>query len=370
MSESSARRRRSAPPKGGGHNECSISPGAAEVTATPCPVVGRGPVRRSPWSALLAACGSSTQLVEQHEPEREPQRDAFGGGAPGRRPTWRRSRPTRRSRPCCRAPSRAPTTCAVASDIPYPPWEYYVSATSKQATGFDYDLSQAIGKKIGIPTSFNETPFDSIILAIKGGKSDMIMSDMYDNADAPEAGRELRRLRATTARRSSCPRATRKGITNLDSLAGQTVACESGTTQQALLQTLNNQFKAAGKTTMTILALPNQPAALLAVTSGRAVGDLTDHSTAVVHRQDDQQRQHLQVVVDPASPAGLPARSSSASASWRATPQLISTVQKALQDLIDDGNYQKIVASYGLTPVTSAQVNQGAKPIPTTSISP
>ena len=53
---------------------------------------------------------------------------------------------------------------------------------ASRPTGFDYDLSQAIGKKIGIPTSFNETKFDSIILAIQGGKNDMIMSDMYDNA--------------------------------------------------------------------------------------------------------------------------------------------------------------------------------------------
>ena len=34
-------------------------------------------------------------------------------------------------------------------------------------------------------------------------------------------------------------------------------------------------------------------------------------------------------------------------------------MQKALQELIDEGTYQKIVASYGLFPVESAQVNQG-----------
>ena len=38
----------------------------------------------------------------------------------------------------------------VASDVPYPPWEYYDPATSKNPAGFDYDLSQAIGAKIGI----------------------------------------------------------------------------------------------------------------------------------------------------------------------------------------------------------------------------
>ncbi len=76
----------------------------------------------------------------------------------------------------------------VASDIPYAPWEYYDPATSKNPAGFDFDLSQAIGKKIGIPTSFNETPFDSIILSIKGGKNDMIMSDMYDNLEREQQG--------------------------------------------------------------------------------------------------------------------------------------------------------------------------------------
>ncbi len=168
----------------------------------------------------------------------------------------------------------------VASDIPYPPWEYYNPATSKNPAGFDFDLSQAIGKKIGIPTSFNETPFDSIILSIKGGKNDMIMSDMYDNLRARAAGRQLRRLRLATGPPVLVKKGNPQGITNLDSLEGKTVACESGTTQQAFLQKQNTAFKAAGKPTMTILALPNQPAALLAVTSGRAVGDLTDHSTA------------------------------------------------------------------------------------------
>ena len=130
----------------------------------------------------------------------------------------------------------------VASDIPYPPWEYYVSATSKQVTGFDYDLSQAIGKKIGIPASFNETPFDSIILAIKGGKRDMIMSDMYDNADREKQGVSFVDYAYDTTS-ILVPKGNPKGITNLDSLAGQTVACESGTTQQAWLQSLNTQFR-------------------------------------------------------------------------------------------------------------------------------
>ena len=40
---------------------------------------------------------------------------------------------------------------------------------------------------------------------------------------------------------------------------------------------------------------------------------------------------------------------------------LLTVWQKALQDLIDSGAYGKLIAAYGLTPVTSAQINQGPK---------
>ena len=80
------------------------------------------------------------------------------------------------------------TTCASPATSRTRRGSIYDPATSKNPAGFDFDLSQAIGAKIGIPTSFNETPFDSIILSIKGGKNDMIMSDMYDNAEREAQG--------------------------------------------------------------------------------------------------------------------------------------------------------------------------------------
>ena len=43
---------------------------------------------------------------------------------------------------------------------------------------------------------------------------------------------------------------------------------------------------------------------------------------------------------------------------------LLTTVQKALQDLITEGTYTKIINSYGLIPVTSAQINQGCEADP------
>ncbi len=256
----------------------------------------------------------------------------------------------------------------VASDVPYPPWEYYDPATSKNPAGFDYDLSQAIGAKIGIPTSFNETPFDSIILSIKGGKNDMIMSDMYDNAEREAQGVTFVDY-AYDGTSVLVKKGNPMGVSNLDSLAGKTVACESGTTQQAFLQKLNKTFAGSGKTAMTILALPNQPAALLAVTSGRAVGDLTDHSTASYIAKTTNSGNTFEVVADPAAPEGYDPQLVGVGIVSTNT-QLIDTVQKALQALIDEGAYQKMVATYGLIPVKASEINQGSKPVPSTSPSP
>lgn len=259
----------------------------------------------------------------------------------------------------------------VASDIPYPPWEMYVSAGNKQATGFDYDLSQAIGAKIGIPVSFNETPFDSIILSIKSGKNDMIMSDMYDNAQRETQGVSFVDY-AYDGTSILVVKGNPKGITTQDTLAGQTVACESGTTQQAFLQKLNTTFKSAGKAQMTILALPNQPAALLAVKSGRAVGDLSDHSTVEYIAKTTNGGNTFEVVADPSAPNGYDPQIVGAGIVASNTG-LITAVQKALAGLITDGSYAKIIAKYGLLPVSTADVNQGSKPVsasPSTSATP
>jgi polar amino acid transport system substrate-binding protein len=250
------------------------------------------------------------------------------------------------------------TQIRVASDIPYPPWEYFDPPASKNPAGFDYELSQALGKVIGVPVSFNETPFGSIILSIKGGKNDAIMSDMYDNLEREQQGVSFVDY-AYDGTSVLVKKGNAAGITNLDSLAGKTVACESGTTQQAFLQKLNKTFASSGKAEMKILDLPNQPAALLAVTSGRAVGDLTDHSTASYIAQTTNNGNTFEVVSDPSAPEGYDPQIVGIGVVATNT-QLIDTLQKALQDLIDQGAYTQLIDKYGLIPVKSAQVNQGA----------
>ena len=247
----------------------------------------------------------------------------------------------------------------VASDIPYMPWEGTVGTTTQQ-TGFDYELSQALGQALGIKVAFEETPFDSIILAIQGGKRDMAMSDMYDSNAAPSYRERVLTFvdYALDGTSIIVLKGNPKGVTNLNSLAGTTVACESGTTQQVLLQSLNKTFAGRGQRQMTILALPNQTAALLAVKGGRAVGDLTDHSTAEYNAKMAGGGTLYEVVTDPAAPNGYVPQMVGIGI-LKSNTQLVTAVQKALQSLIDNGTYKTLIDKYGLLPVTSAQINAG-----------
>lgn len=241
------------------------------------------------------------------------------------------------------------------SDIPYPPWEYFDPPTSTNPAGFDFDLSQALGKKVGITVKFIDMPFDSILLAIKGGKADMTMSGMYDNAERQKAGFSFVDY-TFDGTGMLVLKGNPQGITNLDSLAGKTVTCENGTTQQAFLTDLNKQFQSAGKPAMQILSLPGQPEALLAVKSNRAVADLTDFSTALGIAETTNNGNTFEVVKDPAAPY---APQMDGIGILTKNTQLVDTMQKALQALIDEGSYQKIVAAWGFVPVESATVNAG-----------
>jgi polar amino acid transport system substrate-binding protein len=246
----------------------------------------------------------------------------------------------------------------VGSDIPYPPWEYYVGDT-EQITGFDYDLGQAIGAKLGVKFEFVKASFDAILIGIKAGNFDIAMSGMYDNklrqetvdfVDYAADGTSILVLKGNPDK-----------ITGVDSLAGKKVGCEKGTTQAAYLATLNEKFKAAGKPEMTVSEFPDQPAALLALQSGNTVADLTDNSTAAYIAMTTDNGTKFEVVVDPANPQGIEGQPDGIGV-LKGNEGLRDAIQKALQALMDDGTYKTIINHYGILPLDKATINAGTAP--------
>jgi polar amino acid transport system substrate-binding protein len=77
----------------------------------------------------------------------------------------------------------------------YPPMEFRDPATSA-LTGFDVDLGEALGNKLGVKIVWQETSFDQFMPSIATGRVDAILSGMTDLASRHETATFIDYLRS------------------------------------------------------------------------------------------------------------------------------------------------------------------------------
>jgi polar amino acid transport system substrate-binding protein len=248
----------------------------------------------------------------------------------------------------------------VATNIPYPPWEMYTTAGGNQPTGIDYDLSQAIGAKLGVTARFDQTDFDSIVPAILAGKEDIVMAGIWDTAVREKALSFVDYAHDDFA--ILVKKGNPQGIATADDLAGKTVAVQSSTTEQSAVTSFSTKLKAQGKQGIDVLAFPADSDALLAVSSSRADCRVEATSAAAYAVKTYGNGSEFQLVQSPTVVAtfgggtvglGVP----------KANTALLHAIQQAVQALMTDGTYAKIMDKYGtsLVGITTAGINQGPK---------
>ena len=74
----------------------------------------------------------------------------------------------------------------VGSDVPYPPFEEF-GQTKTEFKGFDVELVEAIGAKIGRTPEFQDTSFDTIFRDLAQGKFEMVASATTITAEREES---------------------------------------------------------------------------------------------------------------------------------------------------------------------------------------
>jgi polar amino acid transport system substrate-binding protein len=77
----------------------------------------------------------------------------------------------------------------------YPPMEFRDPATST-LTGFDVELGEALGRKLGVKIAWQETSFDQMMPAIATGRVDAILSGMTDLASRQDTATFVDYLRS------------------------------------------------------------------------------------------------------------------------------------------------------------------------------
>jgi polar amino acid transport system substrate-binding protein len=235
----------------------------------------------------------------------------------------------------------------IGVDATYAPNEAIDPATG-QIVGWDIDLGNAIGKVIGVPFVWNNADFNTIIPDI-GARYDLGISSF-----SPTATREktVDFISYYKAGESWIVKSGGQQITDPSAMCGQTVAVETGTTEEAdawgfmgknpdgsSIKGDPNNCKTAGKPDITVHSFTKQTDANADLLSGHSTIGWLDQPVA--DYQVKLLTGQLQISGKPCSIApygfALPKNS-----------DLAKALQDALKYLIDNGFYAAILAKWNV----------------------
>lgn len=248
-------------------------------------------------------------------------------------------------------------TVRVATDVPYAPFEMFVSEGKKELTGLDYDLGQAIGARLGVRFAFTPQKFDGIVPAIQAGKFDVAMSAMTDNkerqavvdfVDYSFSGSGIMVAKGNPEK-----------ITTLVDLCGKKVAVQAATNQLDLLKEHQKACEKAGSGEIGILTFPKDSDAQLALRADKVVAQVLTKPAAGWTAKTADGGNAFEVVDDPAAAGGYQASPNGIAVSKK-LPELTDAIQKALQSLIDDGTATKIFEKYGVASIAVKEATKNA----------
>ena len=213
--------------------------------------------------------------------------------------------------------------------------------------GFDVDLSKALAAVFGLKENTVSSTFDSIIPSV-GSKYDIGISSFTVTKERMEA------VDFVTYFKAGSTFVVQKGNPNkVDSsnLCGVKVAVQTGTTQEEEVNKANEQCKADGKDAIDIQSSKLQTDVTTAVASGKAdifYADTPVAGYAIKQTGDTLEALGEDVGVTPEAVAVKKGDSKTAEA-----------VQKAIQKLMDDGTYKKILDTWGVSSgaVDKAEIN-------------
>lgn len=232
----------------------------------------------------------------------------------------------------------------------YPPMEMFAE-DGKTLVGLDPSIGRAVANKLGVPLSINNEDFNSQIPGVSTGRYDWIMSSMTDNAERRETVSFVDYVRSGNGWvvKSGNP----SDMGDADSACGKSVSVVDNGSSLAVAESFDQACTKAGKKGVEILKFPGDQEAILQVRNGRADASINDYPVASYRAQTSDGALEAVAIKGDESPWGI--------AMKRDNEQLINTVQKALQELIDDGSYGKILDAWDVPEmaVDKATINDG-----------
>jgi polar amino acid transport system substrate-binding protein len=226
-------------------------------------------------------------------------------------------------------------------------------------TGFDYDLGQAIGAKLGVTLTFESQDFDSIIPSLLSGRHQIIINGMNDTPERQQTLDFVDYFHAGMA--ILVKKGNPENINTVLDLCGKTVAVAKATVQADLMRAESENCAGVQKPGIKITELPAENDALLAVRAGKATADVLDAAPAEYTAETAGDGELFEVVHDTEHATGYNPVFTGIGV-LKKDHELATAIQAALQALIVDGTYAELLDKYNLSSyaVESAELNQGS----------
>ncbi|TFD71647.1 ABC transporter substrate-binding protein [Cryobacterium sp. Hb1] len=222
----------------------------------------------------------------------------------------------------------------VGTDAAYPPNEF--KDPSGAPIGWGIELADGIAAKLGLTTKYQIASFDTIIPSITGGTVDIGESSFTDNLEREK------QVDFVNYYNAGILWAAPVGHTvDPDNACGLTVAVQDNTVEETdELPAKNAACVAAGKEPIDVLPYGSQDEATNAVVLGKADALSADSPvTLYAISKADGELEPAGESFDTA-PYGITVDKGS---------ELTAAVQAALQSMVDDGSYGKILDAWGVT---------------------
>ena len=234
----------------------------------------------------------------------------------------------------------------VGMDTSYAPAEF-LAEDGKTPIGFDVDIAKALSNMFGLEAVPQTSNFDSIIPSI-GTKYDIGISSFTITPERMEAVDFVSMFKAGSTW------VVKKGNPNkvdTSDLCGLKIAVQTGTTQEEEVNAAAKQCKADGKSEVQILSNKLQTDVTTNVATGKAdvfYADSPVAGYAIAQTEDTLEALGEDVGVTKEAVAIKKGDSDTAKA-----------VQAALQKLMDDGTYMKILKHWGVEAgaIDNAEIN-------------
>ncbi|MDN5838967.1 MAG: ABC transporter substrate-binding protein [Yaniella sp.] len=237
-----------------------------------------------------------------------------------------------------RLPDEYSSAMKIGMTFTFPPMRYMEGDTR---VGAEYDLADAVTRKLGTEMDVKEVSFDGLIPALKAKRIDLAVESF---ADLPERRKEVSFI---DYYRSATSLEVKKGnplkIGGLDDMCGHSIALQQGVESVERAKTQNKQCEENGEKPIDIKLYESSNDATLAVVNGRADATGNDYPAALYEAKTVQDGEALEVVDTPISSDyfyGIGVR--------KDEDELQEVLRDTVQALMDSGDYANILKAYDL----------------------